>query len=43
MVIDHWVARVNGNQVMGHGHGQHSPANLIPVVMRYRFSGTKTP
>ena len=42
MVIDHWVARVNGNQV--NGTGRFALADKPDsVVMRYRFSGTKAP
>lgn len=42
MVVDHWVARVSGNQVTGRGW-----ITLVDkpdsVVTRYRFTGTRNP
>ena len=42
MVVDHWVARVAGNQVTGHGWLTLAD-KPDSVVSRYRFTGTKTP
>ena len=42
MVVDHWVARISGTQVIG--TGWYTLADKPDsVVMRYRFNGTKTP
>ena len=41
-VVDHWVGRVSGNQVMGTGRFTLAD-KPDSVVMRYRFSGTKNP
>jgi len=42
MVVDHWVARISGNQVIGTGRFTLAD-KPDSVVMRYRFTGTKTP
>lgn len=42
MVVDHWVARVTGNQVTGHGWATLAD-KPDSVVARYRFTGTKGP
>ena len=42
MVIDHWVARVSGNQLSGHGWVTLAD-KPDSVVARYRFTGTKSP
>ena len=42
MVVDHWVARVTGNQVTGHGWATLAD-KPDSVVARYRFTGTKSP
>ena len=42
MVVDHWVARVSGNQVTGHGWATLAD-KPDSVVGRYRFTGSKSP
>lgn len=42
MVVDHWVARTSNNQVMGRGWLTLAD-KPDSVLMRYTFSGTKTP
>ena len=42
MVVDHYVARVTGNQVTGHGWNTLAD-KPDSVVGRYRFTGTKSP
>ena len=42
MVVDHWVARVTGNQVTGHGWTTLAD-KPDSVVSRNRFTGTKNP
>ena len=42
MVVDHWVARVTGNQVTGHGWVTLAE-KPDSVVARYRFTGTRNP
>jgi hypothetical protein len=42
MVVDHWVARVTGTQVTGHGWVTLSE-KPDSVVGRYRFTGSKSP
>lgn len=42
MVMDSWVARVSGGQVTGTGMLKLAD-KPDSVVMRYRFTGTKTP
>lgn len=42
MVVDHWVARVTGTQVTGHGWVTLAD-KPDSVVGRYRFSGSKSP
>ena len=42
MVIDTWVGRVVGNQVTGTGMAKLAD-KPDSVVMRYRFTGTRTP
>ena len=42
MIIDTWVARVSGGQVTGHGMAKLAD-KPDSVVMRYRFTGTRTP
>ena len=42
MIIDNWVARVSGSQVTGHGMAKLAD-KPDSVVMRYRFTGTRTP
>lgn len=42
MVVDHWVARVTGNQVTGHGWNTLAD-KPDSVVARYRFTGTRNP
>jgi hypothetical protein len=42
MVVDHWVARVTGTQVTGHGWLTLAD-KPDSVVARYRFTGSKSP
>lgn len=42
MVVDHWVARISGNQVTGHGWLTLAD-KPDSTVARYRFTGTKNP
>ena len=42
MVVDHYVAKPSGNTVMGHGYVTLAD-KPDSVVMRYKFTGTKTP
>ncbi len=42
MVVDHWVARPTGNQVVGTGMLTLA-AKPDSVLMRYRLVGTRTP
>lgn len=42
MVVDHWVARVSGNQVTGYGWLVLADKPDSALV-RYRFTGTKQP
>jgi hypothetical protein len=42
MIVDRWVARFSGGQVTGHGMATLAD-KPDSVVMRYRFTGTKTP
>jgi hypothetical protein len=42
MVVDHWVVRVSGTQASGTGMMTLAD-KPDSVVMRYRFTGTKTP
>lgn len=42
MVTDHWVGRVSGNTVNGTGMMKLAD-KPDSVVMRYRFTGTRTP
>jgi hypothetical protein len=42
MMVDHWVGRVSGNQVTGHGFFALADKPDSAVV-RYRFTGTKQP
>ena len=41
-VVDHWVAKPSGNQVTGHGWVTIAD-KPDSVLMRYTFTGTKTP